>query len=80
MEKKKQQEQVALLLKEEKAKELYEKINNQQFTFTLKKDKNDKIFGSIRTEDIVKEMKNQGFHLEKNQLLDFVPLTNLGDN
>ncbi|RHZ37513.1 50S ribosomal protein L9 [endosymbiont GvMRE of Glomus versiforme] len=80
MEKRKQQEHAAALLREEKAQELYEKINNSTFSFTLKKDKNDKVFGSIRVEDILKEMKNQGFHLEKNQLLDFAPLTNLGEN
>ncbi|CAJ0896436.1 4026_t:CDS:2 [Entrophospora sp. SA101] len=80
MEKQKQQEHAAALLREEKAKELYEKINNLSLSFTLKKDKNDKVFGSIRTEDILKEMKNLGFQLEKKQLLDFVPLNNLGDN
>ncbi|CAJ0761490.1 22146_t:CDS:2 [Entrophospora sp. SA101] len=77
MEKQKQQEHAAALLREEKAKELYEKINNLSLSFTLKKDKNDKVFGSIRTEDILKEMKNLGFQLEKKQLLDFVPLNNL---
>ena len=80
MEKRKQQDHAAALLKEEKAKELYEKINNLSLSFTLKKDKNDKVFGSIRAEDILKEMKNLGFHLEKKQLLDFTPLNNLGDN
>ncbi|RHZ36998.1 50S ribosomal protein L9 [endosymbiont GvMRE of Glomus versiforme] len=80
MEKRKQQEHSVSLLREEKAKELYEKINNSTLSFSLKKDKNDKVFGSIRAEDILKEMKNQGFHLEKKHLLDFTPLTNLGDN
>ncbi|KLL03452.1 MAG: 50S ribosomal protein L9 [Mycoplasmataceae bacterium CE_OT135] len=80
MEKRKQQEHAAALLREEKAKEIYEKINNLALSFTLKKDKNDKIFGSIRAEDILKEMKNRDFHLEKNQLLDFVHFNSLGDN
>ena len=80
MEKRKQQEHAAALLKEEKAKELYEKINNLSLSFTLKKDKNDKVSGSIRAEDILKEMKSLSFHLEKKQLLDFTPLNNLGDN
>ena len=80
MEKRKQQEHANSLLREEKAKELYEKINNLQFNFTLKKDNNDRVFGSIRIEDVLDSLKQQGFHLEKNQFLDFVPLTNLGDN
>ena len=80
MEKQKQQDHAAALLKEEKAKELYEKINNLSLSFTLKKDKNDKVFGSIRAEDVIKEMKNLNFYLEKKQLLDFVPLSDLGDN
>jgi large subunit ribosomal protein L9 len=83
MEKRKQQEHAAALLREEKAKELYEKINNLQLNFTLKKDHkdgNDKVFGSVRAEDILGSLKQQGFSLEKKQLLDFVPLTSLGDN
>jgi ribosomal protein L9 len=80
MEKRKQQDHAAALLKEEKAKELYEKINNLSLSFALKKGKNDKVFGSIRAEDVIKEMKNLSFHLEKKQLLDFVPLSDLGDN
>src|SRR4051812_35804503 len=79
MENRKQQEEAAALLYEEKAKELYQKINNLQLNFTLKKDK-DKAFGSIRVEDILENLKQHGFQLEKKQFLDFVPLTNLGDN
>lgn len=80
MEEKKQQEQAAALLKEEKAQEIYQKINNLQLKFTLKKGNNDKVFGSIRAEDILDNLKRQNFQLEKKQLLDFVPLANLGDN
>jgi len=81
MERRKQQEHEAVLLREEKAKKLYEKINNLQLNFTLKKDdNNDKVFGSIRIEDVLDSLKQQGFQLEKNQLLDFAPLVNLGDN
>src|SRR4051812_25818130 len=53
MEKRKQQEHANALLREEKAKELYEKINNLQFNFTLKKDNNGRVFGSIRIEDVL---------------------------
>lgn len=80
IEKRKQQEHGAVLLQEEKAKELYEKINNLQLNFILKKDNNDKISGSIRAEDILDSLKQQGFQLEKKQLLDFTSLTDLGDS
>ena len=55
-------------------------IYNQHFFFTLKKGENDQVFGSIRVEDILNEVKKLGFQLEKKQLLDFVPLSSLGDN
>lgn len=80
MERMKKQERALALLKEEKAKELYEKINNLDLFFSLKKDKNGKVFGSIRAEDILKEMKNLGFLLKEKQLIEFSSLTNLGDN
>ena len=80
MEKRKKQEKTAALLKEEKAQEVYQKINNLQLEFTLKKDNNNKVFGSIRAEDILNDLKQQGFQLEKKQLLDFAPLNNLGDD
>jgi len=80
MEERKQQEKAAALLKEEKAQEIYQKINNLQIKFTLKRDNNDKVFGSIRAENILDNLKQQGFQLEKKQLLDFVPLSDLGSN
>ena len=80
MEESKQQEQAAALLKEEKAQEIYQKINNLQLKFTLKKGNNDKVFGSVRVEDVLDNLKQQDLQLEKKQLLDFMPLTSLGDN
>jgi ribosomal protein L9 len=50
-----------------------------QLEFSLRRD-DDKIFGSIRAEDILNDLKQRGFQLEKKQLLDLVPLTSLGDN
>lgn len=38
------------------------------------------MLGSVRLEDILNELKNAGFLLKKKQILDFTPLTNLGDN
>jgi ribosomal protein L9 len=80
MEKVKEQEKAAALLKEAENKKIYQAINNQQFFFTLKKGEGDQIFGSVRAEDILNEVKKLGFQLEKKQLIDFTPLTNLGDN
>ena len=80
MEKQKEQEKVASLLKEAENKKIHKAINNQHFFFTLKKGENDQIFGSIRVEDILSEVKKLGFQLEKKQLLGFAPLNSLGDS
>ena|SRR2546421_4246042 len=80
MEKAQEQEKAAALLKEAENKKIYKVINNQHFCFTLKKGENDQIFGSVRAEDILDEVKKLGFQLKKKQLLDFTPLTGLGDN
>jgi len=80
MEKQKEQEKAASLLKEAENKKIHKVINNQHFFFTLKKGENDQIFGSIRVEDILSEVKKLGFQLEKKQLLDFAPLNSLGDS
>lgn len=80
MEKTKEQEKTTALLKEVENKKIYQAINNQQFLFTLKKGENDQSFGSVRAEDILDKVKKLGFQLEKKQLLDFAPLTSLGDN
>ena len=80
MEKVKEQEKAAVLLKEAENKKIHQAINNQQFFFTLKKGENNQIFGSVRTEDILTEIKKLGFQLEKKQLLDFTPLNSSGDS
>ena len=79
-EKAQEQEKATKLLKEEENKKIHKAINNQQFFFTLKKGENDQIFGSVRAEDILNEVKKLGFQLEKKQLLDFVPLAEAGDS
>jgi ribosomal protein L9 len=80
MEKAKEQEKAAVLLKEAENKKIHQAINNQQFFFTLKKGENNQIFGSVRAEDFLNEVKKLGFPFEKKQLLDFTSLSNLGDN
>jgi len=80
MEKVKEQEKAAVLLKEAENKKIHQAINNQQFFFTLKKGENNQIFGSVRAEDILTEIKKLGFQLEKKQLLDFSPLNSSGDS
>src|SRR5579871_2327824 len=73
---KRQQDQEAKknLVLEEEARELYKKINNFTLSFTLKKDEKGDIFGSVGFKEILQELANSSFRLEKSQLLDFHPL------
>ena len=68
------------LILEEKARELYQKINNFTLTFTLKKNEKNEPLGSISFKEILQELEKNSFHLEKNQLVDFHPLHKLGEN
>ena len=68
------------LLLEEKARDLYKKINNFTLNFVLKKDEKGEIFGSVDFKEILQELVKSDFHLEKSQLLDFHPLNKLGEN
>ena len=47
--------------------------------FTRKNEKNEPL-GSINFREILQELAKNGFHLEKNQLVDFHPLHKLGEN
>lgn len=76
----KQKEQDAAILKEQRARKIYEQINGSTLSFSLNKDQNDRIVGSIRAEDILRELEKQNFQIEKKHLPDFSPLTELGDN
>jgi len=79
MEKIREQEHKECLLKKARAEKLHQQINNLELSFILKKDSSDKAFGSVRAEDIWKELEKRNLLPEKKQLLDFQPLT-LGDN
>ena len=68
------------LLLEEKARDLYKKINNFTLNFVLKKDEKGETFGSVNFKEILQELVKSDFHLEKSQLLDFHPLNKLGEN
>ena len=68
------------LILEEKAREIYEKINNFSLSFTLKKDDKGEPFGSVGFKEILQELEKSDFHCEKSQLLGFHPLNKLGEN
>lgn len=68
------------LLLEEKAHQIYGKLNNFSLTFILKKDDKGVPFGSVGFKEILAELEKSGFHLEKSQLLEFHPLNKLGEN
>ena len=68
------------LLLEEKARDLYKKINNFTLNFVLKKDEKGETFGSVNFKEILQELVKSDFHLEKSQLLDFHPLNKSGEN
>ncbi len=42
--------------------------------------KNEKIFGSIRIEEIIKELSKKNIYLEKSQFLPFSPISSLGEH
>jgi len=65
---------------EEKARELYQKINGLTLNFSLKKDEKGEVFGSVGVKEILQELEKSGFSLEKSQLLEFHPLNKLGEN
>ncbi|RHZ35232.1 50S ribosomal protein L9 [endosymbiont GvMRE of Glomus versiforme] len=68
------------LVFEEKAQELYKKINNFSLTFILKKNNKGRVFGSVSSREILSELKKSDFSFKKNQLLEFCPLNKLGEN
>jgi len=65
---------------EEKARELYQKINGLTFNFSLKKDEKGEVFGSVGIKEVLQELEKSGFLLKKSQLLEFHSLNKLGEN
>jgi ribosomal protein L9 len=80
VEKQRVKEEQKNLLLEEKAQEIYKKINNFTLNFTLKKDEKGEPFGSVGFREILQELEKSGFLLEKSQLLEFHSLNKLGEN
>jgi ribosomal protein L9 len=68
------------LLLEQKAQELYQKIDGFILQFTPKKNEKGELFGSVGFKEILPELEKNGFQLEKKQLLEFRPLRKLGEN
>ena len=80
IEKQKAQQEQKKILAEDKAKELYKKINNFALTFTLKKNEKGEPFGSVGFKELSQELEKAGIHLEKSHLMDFHSLNKLGEN
>lgn len=69
------QEEDNLVKKLEKVKE---KLENTKFQIKVKVGKEDKVFGSVSTKQIVSILKEKGFDVNKNQVLIDSPLSSLG--
>ena len=80
IEKQKAQQEQKKILAEDRAKELYKKINNFTLTFTLKKNEKGEPFGSVSFKELSQELEKAGVHLEKSHLMDFHSLNKLGEN
>nr|CAG8433652.1 12614_t:CDS:2 [Entrophospora candida] len=79
-EEQKAEEEKEKLLLEQKAQDLYQKVNNFTLTFALKKNEKNEPLGSVNYKEILQELEKKGFQLKKSQLVDFHPLHNLGEN
>ena len=55
-----------------------EKLENIKFQIKVKVGKEDKVFGSVSTKQIVSILKEKGFDVNKNQVLIDTPLSSLG--
>ena len=69
------QEEDNLVKELEKVKE---KLENTKFQIKVKVGKEDKVFGSVSTKQIVAILKEKGFDVNKNQVLIDTPLSSLG--
>lgn len=66
-------------LRGKKELEIFEKINNLQFTYFLKKEKG-RFFGSINTTDIIKDLKKEGIEsIKKSDFIKFIPINKDGN-
>jgi large subunit ribosomal protein L9 len=60
------------------AKDQASKLANVSCTITVKVGEDDKLYGSVSAADIVKEMENQGFGIDKKQVLLEEPIKKIG--
>jgi len=60
------------------ALEVKEKLSKLTLEFKVKTGKNDQVFGSISTKQIVSELKNKGIDVDKRKIKIDVPINTLG--
>lgn len=68
--------EASLLLKE--CEQLKEKLEKITLKFKVKTGKNDQVFGQVSTKQIVSELKNRGFDIDKKKIKLDVPINTLG--
>lgn len=73
--KEKEKKELELIDQCEKTKRQIEK---QNIIFKVKVGANDKVFGSISPKQIVEELKNKGYNIDKKQIKSDVPIDTLG--
>lgn len=61
------------------AEELAQKITRSSCSVARKSGENEKLFGSVTTQDIAEVLQNQGIKIDKKNILLEEPLKNLGD-
>lgn len=62
----------------DRAIKLMDKLNKEKITFKVKTGANDKVFGSISTKQIVEELKNKGYDIDKKQIILDTALSSIG--
>ena len=65
---------------EAERRELIEKVNGRTLTFTKEAGESEKLFGSVTTSDISKELESQGFSVDKRDITLEEPIKVLGQH
>jgi large subunit ribosomal protein L9 len=60
------------------AKDVAGKLSNVSVTITVKVGEDDKLYGSVSTADIAKELEGQGFQIDKKHVLLEEPIKKIG--
>ncbi len=66
------------LIEMRSAKDRAAKLTNVSCTITVKVGEDDKLYGSVSSADISKELANQGFEIDKKQILLEEPIKKIG--